>query len=60
MLLQFPGSAGRDQQVMWVTQGVPANQPFGVRGISSGRMPHFGNLLTPKQIGEVVDYERGL
>ena len=45
---------------MWVTQGVPANQQYGIRGISSGRMPHFGNLLTPTQIAEIVDYERGL
>ncbi len=60
VLLQFPGSAGRDQQITWVTQGVPANQQYGVRGISSGRMPHFGNLLSPRQIAEIVDYERGL
>jgi mono/diheme cytochrome c family protein len=60
VLLQFPGSAGRDQQVMWVTAGVPANQPYGVRGISSGRMPHFGKMLTAKQINEIVDYERSL
>ena len=43
-----------------VTVGVPANQPYGTRGISSGRMPHFGNSLTPNQISEIVEYERGL
>jgi mono/diheme cytochrome c family protein len=59
-LLQFPGDTGRTQQLMWVTVGVPANQPYGTRGISSGRMPHFGNSLTPNQIAEIVDYERGL
>ncbi len=59
-LIQFPGMVGRTEQIMWVTVGVPANQPYGTRGISSGRMPHFGNLLTPQQIAEIVDYERGL
>ena len=59
-LIQFPGMVGRTEQIMWVTVGVPANQPYGSRGISSGRMPHFGNLLTAKQIAEIVDYERSL
>lgn len=59
-LLQFPGNTGRTQQLLWVTVGVPANQPYGTRGISSGRMPHFGNSLTPNQISEIVEYERGL
>ena len=59
-LIQFPGMVGRTGQIMWVTVGVPANQPYGTRGISSGRMPHFGNLLTTQQIAEIVDYERGL
>jgi mono/diheme cytochrome c family protein len=60
VLLQFPGMVGRQQQVDWVTNGVPANQPYGVRGISSGRMPHFGNTLSATQISEIVDYERSL
>lgn len=59
-LLQFPSTAGRSQQLTWVAVGIPANQPYGSRGISSGRMPHFGNVLTPNQIAEIVDYERGL
>ena len=59
-LVQFPGSAGRTQQINWVTVGIPAQQGYGIRGISSGRMPHFGNLLTPQQIAEIVDYERSL
>jgi len=33
---------------------------YGVRGMSSGRMPFFANLLTPEQIQAIVDYERGL
>jgi mono/diheme cytochrome c family protein len=60
VLLQFPGLTGRTQQIMWVTVGVPANQPYGTRGISSGRMPHFGSFLSAQQIAEIVDYERGL
>jgi mono/diheme cytochrome c family protein len=60
VVLQFPGAAGRDQQLAWVSAGVPANQQFGVRGISSGRMPHFGKILSASQIAEIVDYERSL
>jgi mono/diheme cytochrome c family protein len=60
VVLQFPGAAGRDQQLAWVSAGVPANQQFGVRGISSGRMPHFGKILSANQISEIVNYERNL
>ena len=60
VVLQFPGMAGRDQQLQWVGVGVPANQQYGVRGISSGRMPHFGKILSAAQIAEIVDYERSL
>ena len=60
VVLQFPGMAGRDQQLTWVGVGVPANQQYGVRGISSGRMPHFGKILSASQIAEIVDYERSL
>lgn len=60
VVLQFPGSAGRDQQLTWVSAGVPANQQYGVRGVSSGRMPHFGKILSASQIAEIVDYERSL
>jgi len=59
-LVQFPNTLGRSQQINWVTVGIPAQQGYGIRGISSGRMPHYGNLLTPKQIAEIVDYERSL
>ncbi len=59
-LLQFPGNTGRTEQIQWVTVGVPANMPYGTRGISSGRMPHFGNLLSAQQIAAIVDYERSL
>ena len=33
---------------------------YGVRGISSGRMAHFGNILSKKQIDAIIDFERSL
>ena len=60
MLLQFPGEAGMQNQFDWVAVGVPANNQYGVRGISSGRMPHFASMLTEDQIKEIVEYERRL
>ena len=59
-LEQFPGELGIEQQIEWVTTGAEANQPYGVRGISSGRMPHFGTVLSAEQIQAIVNYERGL
>jgi mono/diheme cytochrome c family protein len=58
---QFPpGETGLQQQFDWVAQGVDANKQYGARGISSGRMPHFGTLLTKEQIDAIVAYERSL
>ena len=57
---QFAGPKGVDDHVDWVTNGKPANELYGTRGISSGRMPHFGSVLTKDQIQSIVDYERGL
>jgi mono/diheme cytochrome c family protein len=59
-LLQFPGEAGEQQQFDWVAVGVPANNLYGQRGISSGRMPHFSRVLTEEQITAIVEYERSL
>lgn len=59
-LLQFPGEAGEQQQFDWVAVGVPPNNLYGQRGISSGRMPHFGRVLTDAQITAIVEYERSL
>ena len=59
-LLQFPGEAGVQQQFDWVALGVPENNQYGIRGISSGRMPHFGRQLTEEQIKLIVEYERSL
>ena len=58
--LQFPGQAGAESQYQWVALGVEKNNQYGVRGISSGRMPHFGQVLTREQIEAIIEYERGL
>jgi mono/diheme cytochrome c family protein len=43
-----------------VAQGVEPNKAYGVRGIASGRMPHFNQTLTENQIRQIVEYERSL
>jgi mono/diheme cytochrome c family protein len=58
--LQFPGLAGVQEQFDWVALGAPPNDGYGVRGISSGRMPHFASTLSEKQIKAIVAYERSL
>lgn len=57
---QFPGDAGRAKQFDWVSTGVEVNKGYGVRGISSGRMAHFGAILTKAQIDAIIDFERSL
>ena len=57
---QFPGTTGRQKQYDWVSVNVEANKGYGVRGISSGRMPHFGNILSKQQIDAIIDFERSL
>jgi mono/diheme cytochrome c family protein len=56
-LRQFPTVK---QQVEWVTETAVIGKQYGQRGISSGRMPHFGEMLTADQIEAVVAYERTL
>jgi mono/diheme cytochrome c family protein len=60
VLDQFPGDTGRGKQFDWVAVGLEANKGYGVRGISSGRMAHFGNILSKKQIDAIIDFERSL
>lgn len=55
---QFPPPTGVELQYQWIAVGVPQYQQYGVRGISSGRMPHFSDVLTKDQIDKIVDYER--
>ena len=57
---QFPGEAGKLKQHDWIGLGVETNKAYGVRGISSGRMPHFGEILTKAQIDAIIEYERNL
>jgi mono/diheme cytochrome c family protein len=57
---QFPGATGIEDQILFVAEGVAPNKPYGVRGISSGRMPHFNQTLTEEQIQLIVEYERSL
>jgi mono/diheme cytochrome c family protein len=57
---QFPGATGIEDQILFVAEGVAPNKAYGVRGISSGRMPHFNETLTEEQIQLIVEYERSL
>jgi mono/diheme cytochrome c family protein len=59
-LRQFAGPKGVQDQYDWVAAGKPPHELYGTRGISTGRMPHFANILTKEQIQAIVDYERGL
>ena len=49
--------------VKFITEGVGYGQPYGTGGIGQtggGGMPHFGAVLTPEQISQIVEYERSL
>jgi mono/diheme cytochrome c family protein len=56
-LRQFPDPKS---QVEWVEKTADLGKQYGVRGVSKGVMPHFGDMLTTEQIQAVVDYERSL
>jgi hypothetical protein len=57
---QFSPPNGQAQLFTWISEGVPANEGYGARGISSGRMPHFGAMLTSEQICQIMAYERNI
>jgi mono/diheme cytochrome c family protein len=57
---QFLPPTGDAELFSWISIGVDKNQGYGVRGISSGRMPHFGAVLTKSQIEAIMAYERSL
>jgi mono/diheme cytochrome c family protein len=57
---QFPPPNGEAQLLEWISIGVPANDQYGNRGISSGRMPHFGAVLSKDAIESIMAYERSL
>jgi mono/diheme cytochrome c family protein len=56
-LRQFPDIA---KHLEFVTLGSDFEKPYGVRGVGTGRMPGFGQMLTEAQIRAIVDYERSL
>ncbi len=56
-LRQFPTV---EQHTAWVAETGEFGEQYGQRGISSGRMPYFGDMLTEEQIKAIVDYERTL
>jgi mono/diheme cytochrome c family protein len=57
---QFPTPLYDADYFGWISAGVPAFEAYGTRGISSGRMPHFGAVLTKGQIEAIMEYERSL
>jgi mono/diheme cytochrome c family protein len=60
-LRQFPPLGGGVAKLVdFVTIGSDFQKAYGTQGIGSGRMPGFGQLLTARQIDEIVLYERGL
>jgi mono/diheme cytochrome c family protein len=60
-LRQFPPlGGGVAKHVEFVTKGSDFQKTYGSQGIGSGRMPGFGQMLSARQIDEIVLYERGL
>lgn len=57
---QFPPPSGESELEEWISIGVAANEQYGIRGISSGRMPHFGAVLSKTDIESIMAYERSL
>jgi mono/diheme cytochrome c family protein len=60
-LRQFPAlGGGVGKHIEFVTDGSEFQKPYGTQGIGSGRMPGFLDMLSARQIEEIVLYERGL
>jgi mono/diheme cytochrome c family protein len=60
-LRQFPPlGGGVAKHVEFVTNGSEFQKSYGTQGIGSGRMPGFGQMLTARQIDEIIIYERSL
>jgi mono/diheme cytochrome c family protein len=57
---QFPPPDGNAQLFTWIDQGIPEHQQYGLRGVSTGRMPNFGGMLSVDQICQIMDYERNI
>ncbi|MEY2474533.1 MAG: hypothetical protein QOK28_3862 [Actinomycetota bacterium] len=56
-LRQFPDEA---KHIEFITLGSEFAKPYGTRGVGTGRMPGFGQMLTEAQIRAIVEYERTL
>ena len=54
---QFPDIA---KHLEFVTLGSDNEKAYGTRGVGTGRMPGFGQMLSEAQIRAIVDYERSL
>lgn len=54
---QFPDI---EDHVDFILNGSDFQAAYGTRGIGSGRMPGFAQVLTEDQVGAIVEYERGL
>ncbi len=54
---QFPAV---EDHVEFVADGVEEGEAYGLNGQATGRMPYFGQVLSPEQIQAIVDYERSL
>ncbi len=54
---QFPAV---QDHIDFIRDGSDFQAPYGTRGIGSGRMPGFGQVLTDEQIEAIVQYERDL
>ena len=53
----FPSEA---DQIDFVTKGSETGKKYGLQGQGSGRMPAFGNMITPEEIKLIVEYVRSL
>lgn len=49
-----------EDHLEFIRDGSEANQPYGERGIGSGRMPGFSDFLDDDLIQAIVDFERSL
>lgn len=56
-LRQFPDV---EAHVEFIAEGSAFAEEYGVRGVGTGRMPGFGDMLTEEQIRAIVEYERSL
>jgi mono/diheme cytochrome c family protein len=56
-LRQFPDVL---KHLEFVTGGSDFEKAYGARGVGTGRMPGFGQMLSEAQIRAIVEYERSL